>query len=212
MRCNPSKLEYLENVLLIFLTVLTGHAVFPMGPIVTWATVALFVVVIAVKLRSKVSRYVKALIRINKEERHRDVVSPSDSPHPDDRPLRPELPASVTQSDVDFIERADWVLRMTHHVFSERHKGSYNVIVINDKLKYQFDAQGILERFLINYHSKSRAGLVPYAVVVFREGTLVNMGDGGDINWDWQGNFMRSGNNVLVFKPCASDTANKHDP
>lgn len=183
-----------------------------MRPIVTWPTVLFFAVIIAVKLRSKVSRYVKALTRINKKERHRDLVSPSNFPQPDDCPLRPTLLESVTRSDADFIERADWVLRMTRHVFSERHKGSHNVVVINDKLKYQFDAQGILERFLIDYHSKSRAGLVPYAVVVFREGMLVNMGDGGDINWDWQGNFIRSGNNVLVFKPCVSGIAYQHGP
>lgn len=54
---------------------------------------------------------------------------------------------------------------MTHHVFSEGHKGSHNVNVINDKLEYQFDAQDILERFLIKYHVESRAGLVPYVVV-----------------------------------------------
>lgn len=172
----------------------------------------LFVIIIAVKLRSKVSRYVKALTRINKEERHRDIVSSPDSPPTDDRPLRPELPESVTRSDTDLIDRAAWVLRMTHHVFSERHKGSHNVVVINDKLRYQFYAEGILERFLINYHSKSRAGIVPYAVIVFREGTLVNIGDGGDINWDWQGNFIRGGDKLLAFESCVRGVEYKHDP
>lgn len=191
---------------------LKGHAVFPMRPIVTWATVVLFVIIIIVKLRLKVSRYVEALIRVNKKERHRDLDSSSNPPQPDGCPLLPLLPESVTRSDANFIDRADWVLRMTRHVFSERHEGSHNVIVINDKLKYQFDAEGILERFLINYHSKTRAGIVPYAVVVFREGILVNTGDGGDINWDWQGNFIRRGNNVLVFKPCVPGIAYKPGP
>lgn len=171
-----------------------------------------FIVIVAVNLRSKVSRYVKAFTRINKKAGHRDLVSSSNFFPPDDCPLHPALPESVTRSDVDFIDRAAWVLRMNHHVFSERHKGSHNVVVINDKLKYQFDAQGILERLLINYHRKSRAGIVPYAVVVFREGILVNMGDGGDINWDWQGNFIRRGNNVLIFKPCVPGAAYKHGP
>lgn len=182
-----------------------------MRPIVTWATIVLFVVVIAVKLRSKVSHYVKALTRINQKERRRGHVSSSTSTQPKDCSLCPTLPESVTRSDVDFIDRAAWVLRLTHHVFSERHKGSHNVLVINDNLEYQFDAQGILERLLINYR-KSRGGLVPYAVVVFREGTLVNMGDGGDMNWDWQGNFIRSGNRVLAFEPCVLGVRYKQDP
>lgn len=181
-----------------------------MRPVVTWATVVLFVVLIVVKLRAKVSRYVNALTRAHKKERHSDIVSYSNFPPSDDCPLLPTLPEPVTRSDVDFIDRAAWVQRMTHHVFSERHKGSHNVIVINDKLKYQFDAQGILERFLISYHSDSRAGRVPYAVVVFREGMLVNMGDGGDINWDWQGNVIRSGNKMLTFKPCVPGIVYKH--
>lgn len=183
-----------------------------MRPVVTWATFLLFVVLIVVKLRAKVSRYVNALTRANKKERKSDFVSCSNFPPPDDCPLLPTLPESVTRSDADFIDRGDWVLRMTRHVFFERHKGSHNVIVINDKLKYQFDAQGILERFLISYYSDSRAGRVPYAVVVFREGLLVNMGDGGDINWDWQGNVIRSGNKMLAFKPCVPGIAYEHGP
>lgn len=172
----------------------------------------IFVVIIAVKLRSKVSCYVKALRRINQKEKHKDFASSPNYLQPDDCPLSPVLPESVTRPDADFIDRADWVQRLTRHVFFERHEGSHNVIVINDKLKYQLDAQGILERLLIKYHSKTRAGIVPYAVVVFREGILINMGDGGDINWDWQGNFIRTGNNVLVFKPCVSGIAYKYGP
>lgn len=212
MRYNPSKLEYLDTLLLIFLTAFTEHAVFPMRPIFAWATVVLFVVIVALKLRSKVSRYIQALTQVNKREVHRDLVSNLSLPPLGDCPLVLALPASVTRSDVDFIDRAAWVQRMTHHVFSERHRGSHNVLVINDKLEYQLNAHGILERFLITYHSQSRAGNVRYAVVVFREGTLVNMGDGGDINWDWQGNFTRSGNKVLAFKPCVPGVVYKHDP
>lgn len=182
-----------------------------MRPVVTWATVVLFVVFIVVKLRAKVSRYVNAWTRANKKKRRSDFVSCSNF-LPPDCPLLPTLPEPVTRSDVDFIDRAAWVQRMTHHVFSERHKGSHNVIVINDKLKYTFHAKGILERFLINYYSKSIAGLVPYAVVVFTEGTLLNMGDGGDINWDWQGNFIRTGNKLLAFKPCVHGVEYKQHP
>lgn len=53
---------------------------------------------------------------------------------------------------------------------------------------------------------------MPYAVVVFREGILGNTGDGGDINWDWQANFNRIGNHVLVFKTCVPGIAYKPGP
>lgn len=194
----------------MFLMALTGHAVYPMSLIVTWATAVLFGVIIVVKLRSKVSRFVKALTRANKKESRRGLGSSSDFPQADDCPLRPALPESVTRSDVDIIDRAAWVLRLTHHVFSVRHERSHNVLVINDNLEYYFDAKVILERFLITYDSRSRAGNVPYAVVVFSEGRLVNMGDGGDINWDWQGNFKRSGDKILTFQPSVPGIASKH--
>ena len=58
-----------------------------------------------------------------------------------------------------------------------------------------------MDEFLVKYHETSRARTVPYKVVVFEEGMLVNMGDGGIINWDWRGNFVRSGNKVVTFKP-----------
>ncbi|MCJ1347325.1 hypothetical protein MMC31_005548 [Peltigera leucophlebia] len=183
-----------------------------MRPTVIWATVVLFAVIVALKLRSKVSGYVKPLTRVKQNERHTDLISSSNHSQPDDCSLRAALPESVTRSDADSIDRADWVLRMTHHVFSERHQGTHNVIVINDKLKYKFYAKGILERFLVNYHNKNIAGSVPYAVVVFREGTFLNLGDGGDINWDWQGNFMRSGDKLLAFKPCVPGVGYKQDP
>lgn len=187
----------------MFLIALIGHADFPMRLTVTWATVVLLVVTVALKLRLKVSRYLRASTQVDKQV----DFAPSD-----DCPLLPTLPESVTRSDADFIDRPAWVLRMTHHVFSERHKGNHNVLVIHDQLEYQFDAQGIVERFLVNYHRRRIGGLVPYAVVVFREGTLVNMGDGGDINWDWQGNFIRRGNKDLAFKPCVPGIVYKHSP
>lgn len=209
MKRYQSELESLDTILLLTLIALTEHAVFPLRPVVAWATVLLYLVLIVVKLRAKASLYVQALIRLNKKERRRYAVSSSKSFQLNDCPLRSALPDSITRSDVDFIDRAAWVLRLTHHVFAERHKGSHNVLVINDKLEYHFDAQGILERFLITYRSQSRAGNVPYAVVVFSEGRLVNMGDGGDINWDWQGNSMRSGNKMLTFNPCVPGIAYK---
>ena len=120
-----------------------------------------------------------------------------------------ELPESITASN---IERAAWVLRMTRHVFSERHSGRYNVVVINNDLEYHFNPQNVVEKFTVEFQNSKRPWVVPYSIVVFDEGTLLNMGDGGDINWDWQGNFTRSGNKLLSFNPCISGVAYKQDP
>lgn len=194
------------------LTALIGHVVFSTRSTVTWATIVLFVVVIAAKLLSKVLSYVNVLTRITKKEGYRGLASSSSFDLPAARPLLPTLPESVTRSDTEFIDRADWVLRMTHHVFSERHQGTQNVIIINDKLNYKLYVKGIVERFMVNYHNKNIAGPVPYAVVVFREGKILNLGDGGDLNWDWQGNFIRSGDKLLAFEPCIPGVGYKQDP
>jgi len=110
------------------------------------------------------------------------------------------------------IDRGQWVLRMTRHVFNERHEGQHNVVVINKELEYHFDIEGIVERHHAKYYEPPSSRLVPYDVVVFREGVLHNMGDGGDINWDWMGNFERHGTGMLVFKPCQHDKRYLQDP
>ena len=109
------------------------------------------------------------------------------------------VPDAVTQSD---IQRGPWVLRTTSHVFGERHKGRHDVVVINNDLEYHFNPENVVEKFLIKYHNSKKPWVVAYSVVVFREGTLMNMGDGGDINWDWQGNLTSSGLKLATFKPC----------
>jgi hypothetical protein len=54
--------------------------------------------------------------------------------------------------------------------------------------------------------------MVPYEITVFKSGVLYNMGDGGDINWDWMGNFQRQGTSMLTFSPCDSEVAYIQDP
>ncbi|TKA78352.1 hypothetical protein B0A49_01234 [Cryomyces minteri] len=127
-------------------------------------------------------------------------------------PVGAPLPDSITASDAHLIDRAAWVLRMTHHVFQERHHGLHNVVVINKELEYHFTADGIVESFSVDYFEPPKSRVVPYEIVVFREGLLINMGDGGDINWDWQGNFTRSGNKMLTFRGCERGVDYKQDP
>lgn len=123
-----------------------------------------------------------------------------------------ELPETITRSVEDNIHRGIWVLRLSHHVFTERHQSRHNVVVINNELNYQLNLKGIVERFVVKFYQHGSPKVVPYEVVVFKEGTLVNMGDGGDINWDWMGNFVRKGTKLLIFKPCVEGILYKQDP
>jgi hypothetical protein len=125
-------------------------------------------------------------------------------------PPPPYLPASVTASEPDTIGRDQWVLRMTRHVFGERHGGRYNVLVINDDLQYHFTPAGVVEEFRVMYRDGRRT--VPYRIVAFTRGELLNLGDGGDINWDWMGNFVRHNNSQLSFRPCQPGRNYQQDP
>ena len=47
-----------------------------------------------------------------------------------------KLPDKITRSVEDHIDRSAWVVRLSHHVFTERHQSRHNVIVINKELEY----------------------------------------------------------------------------
>jgi len=125
-------------------------------------------------------------------------------------PPPPYLPSSVTAGDQDKMGRDQWVLRMTRHVFGERHDKRHNVLVINDDLQYHFTPHGVVEEFRVVYHDTKHK--VPYRIVVFSHGELINLGDGGDINWDWMGNFVRHNNVQLSFSPCRTEEDYQQDP
>ncbi|KAK1830631.1 hypothetical protein QBC39DRAFT_372675 [Podospora conica] len=158
-------------------------------------------------------------LRLRHRRLHRDTPSPrSDEtlpPYHDADPEKhstsppPHLPTSVTAGDQDKIGRDQWVLRLTRHVFGERHGKRYNVLVINDDLQYCFSPHGVVEEFNVVYQDTRHK--VPYRVVVFARGELINMGDGGDINWDWMGNFVRHNNAQLSFSPCAAGEEYQQD-
>lgn len=123
-----------------------------------------------------------------------------------------ELPETITRSVEDLIDRSAWVLRLSNHVFTERHQSRHNVVVINNELEYHLNVKDTVERFVVKFYQQGKQKMVPYEVVVFKEGTLINMGDGGDINWDWMGNFERNGTKLLTFKPCEAGVVYKQDP
>ncbi|KAJ4382786.1 hypothetical protein N0V86_002009 [Didymella sp. IMI 355093] len=129
--------------------------------------------------------------------------------------IRIALPDYVLDSSAD---RDAWVLRVTQHVFDDRHRGFYNVLVINEELEYFFSPEGVVEEMYADYYEtkvngeKTNRRKITYRVSVFESGSLVNLGDGGDINWDWKGNFDRTSTATLTFKPCIAGVHYQQDP
>lgn len=183
------------------------------------AVVAILIAALsAFQLRHRSPADGEAFVMGDEKESYTDNESAASQTAHDRTPLPAELPPSVTRSDQHLIGRDAWVLRMTHHVFEERHHSRYNVLVVNNDLEYHFSAEGVVEEFVVKYNeSKHRlptvtTKVVPYRIIVFNEGSMVNMGDGGDVNWDWQGNFVRSGTKVVSFKPCVPGFQYQQDP
>lgn len=114
------------------------------------------------------------------------------------------LPDHITapflgSSDNNQIDRANWVRRATDYVFNDRHRAKYNVLTINDDLEYHLNVGEILEEFRVK--QKTPAGkTVPFRIVVFNEAELVNFGDGGYINWCFEGWFTRTGKGTVSFR------------
>ncbi len=127
------------------------------------------------------------------DEKHRvvfhDVASPTLIGSP--------LPLSIVDS-VD-IDRADWVQRLTAHVSNERHRGRYNVLTIHTKIDYHFAHEGVVEKIPSSYTDANNKLVIPYETVIFEQGNLVRLGDGGYINWCFHGNFKRDDNVVNFF-------------
>jgi hypothetical protein len=72
--------------------------------------------------------------------------------------------------------------------------GRYNIMVINTKLNYSLDLKGVVGD--VTYHHSTYG----YRVLVFESGTVVNRGDGGWINWGFQGVWNRDGGTVNFSK------------
>jgi hypothetical protein len=109
------------------------------------------------------------------------------------------LPRSITDSDEDVIDRGDWVQRLTDHVYTQRHASRYNVLTIHTNIDYHFRPEGVIEQFNLTYANRKTGQIIPYETVVFRNGHLTRLGDGGYINWCFEGNFDRM-DNFVVFK------------
>jgi len=113
--------------------------------------------------------------------------------------MNPHLPDHITAWDHDTIERGRWCERVLEHIYQERHDGRYNVLGINTALEYYVNLDGIVEEFELLYKSK-KGRLVYYRYVVFEKGEVLNLGDGGGINWVWSGTYTRPGVDMISFQ------------
>lgn len=114
-------------------------------------------------------------------------------------PLPPTLPDSITAWDHDTIERNRWCERVLEHIYQDRHHERYNVLGINTALEYYVNLDSIVEEFELLYKSK-KGRLVYYRYVVFEKGEVLNLGDGGGINWVWSGTYTRPGVDMISFQ------------
>ncbi|KAI1122496.1 hypothetical protein F5Y10DRAFT_287163 [Nemania abortiva] len=111
-----------------------------------------------------------------------------------------DFPKSIKSSDTDTMSRAEWVNHLTLYTYWNRHDSSHNVLVINNDLEYQLNVTGVVEDRQVIYKGLSRT--VPFRVVVFDRGTVLNLGDGGFINWEFIGNYKRTISSLTLFEHC----------
>lgn len=116
-------------------------------------------------------------------------------------PMSPHLPDYITAWDNDKIDRVQWVGRITDHVGNSRHRGRYNVLTINHDLEYHLNVNDVVEEFLVTYQDKPKRRKIPYRVIVFESAELINLGDGGFINLQMEGNFANLGVSIISFQP-----------
>jgi hypothetical protein len=109
------------------------------------------------------------------------------------------LPQWVLEPDEGTIDRAEWVQRITDHVFNARHGQRYNVLTIHTNIDFHFVPTGVVERIPVTYNDIKKTRFIPYEIIVFQRGSLVRLGDGGYINWCFSGNFDREGE-FVTFK------------
>ncbi len=127
------------------------------------------------------------------EEKEKTISGPSS-------PTGHSLPQSIINSDEGILDRGDWVRRLTSHVYSDRHAGQFNVLTINTKTDHHFMPQGVLEKLSLTYTNSEKLKIIPYDVFVFRKGYLIRLGDGGYLNWCFDGKFDRLDNQVAFHE------------
>jgi hypothetical protein len=113
-------------------------------------------------------------------------------------PFTKGVPSEIAASDHATVSRTRWVERLHDYFAYFRYKSNYNVLVINDQLEYLFSSDSVVEETVVEYIDIKR-GPIPYRVIVLKEGNLINLGDGGYINWQFSGSHNRVGHSTVHF-------------
>jgi hypothetical protein len=119
--------------------------------------------------------------------------------------VSPEIPVTVDPVAIgDAIAKATksaanrdgFVRDVSYQAFYNAGGQQYNVVVMN--LSQDHDPSGL--RGVVGYSDATYDGVV-YGVWIFEEGTFVNNGDGGYINWAAYGLIDRVSDSTMVFAP-----------
>ncbi|KAF2798700.1 hypothetical protein K505DRAFT_371515 [Melanomma pulvis-pyrius CBS 109.77] len=113
-------------------------------------------------------------------------------------PTTGPVPSSICSSDHATMNRAQWVERLHNYFAYFRHKSGHNCLVINEQLEYLFNSEDVVAEAVVEYIDVKH-GAIPYRVVVFNDGKVINLGDGGYINWHFSGKYDRIGVSTVVF-------------
>ncbi|KAG2416183.1 hypothetical protein HFD88_007376 [Aspergillus terreus] len=152
-------------------------------------------------------------IAVRKKQRARAITTAGHVNHPRSDEKQPSSNApppfeldtglqTILSAEANRLFRGDWVIRLAGHFYA-RHGKRYNVLVINAAIEKIFMPEGVVEKFQTVYRNKDAKSPVTYEVYVFKRGTLVNMGDGGYINWCFFGQLDRSGMSVRFDETAA---------
>ncbi|TDD63233.1 stress protein [Kribbella antibiotica] len=90
--------------------------------------------------------------------------------------------------------RAGYVKSLSEAAFHEA-DGQYNVMVINDANRRVWSLSDVV------YEAKASGHHGTYHIFVFKAGFIRNEGDGGYINWAYQGWWNRDGKTVNFHRP-----------
>ncbi|OAL49764.1 hypothetical protein IQ07DRAFT_588275 [Pyrenochaeta sp. DS3sAY3a] len=113
-------------------------------------------------------------------------------------PTTGPVPPSICAIDHATMNRSEWVERLHNYFAYYRYKGEYNCLVINEQLEYMFNSEDVIAETIVEFNDLKH-GMIPYRVVVFNVGKVINLGDGGYINWQFSGRHQRVGKSTVIF-------------
>lgn len=103
---------------------------------------------------------------------------------------------AIAQATKTANNREGFVRDVSYQAYYNAGGQQYNVVVMN--LSQDHDPSGL--QGVVGYSDATYDGVV-YGVWIFEQGTFVNNGDGGYINWAAYGLINRVSDSTMVFSP-----------